>query len=150
MITFWETVTRLGNVSTIVLFAFCAFCFFWYKKYQGLALRLAAALVVNEVIVFALKYLVREPRPLHPLTAPEDSFSFPSGHAAVAVAFYGGFVYLLSRTNLVSETSKKVLWGVAVLLVILIGLSRIQLVVHYPGDVLAGYIIGLISWVLVA
>jgi undecaprenyl-diphosphatase len=74
------------------------------------------------------------------------SQSFPSGHAIFAASVFGGLAVLL--TDRISRTSLQVLvWVVAVTLVLLVGISRVYLGVHYPSDVLAGYAVA-VFWVV--
>lgn len=85
-----------------------------------------------------VKYLFAIPRPADPrlsLPYPETSPSFPSGHAQNAVANWG---YLAMRFRARAMTV------VAILLIVLIGLSRIVLGVHFPQDVIGGWLIGLV------
>lgn len=69
----------------------------------------------------------------------ETSGSFPSGHAALSVAFYGMLFYLLWRTRRLGPVTATFLAGVVAFL---IGLSRLYLVEHYLSDVLAGWLLG--------
>jgi undecaprenyl-diphosphatase len=73
--------------------------------------------------------------------------SFPSGHAITAVVVYGTLAYLVARLEPTPRLRRWTLGG-AVALVLLIGLSRVYLGVHYPTDVLAGYLAGFV-WVAV-
>lgn len=66
------------------------------------------------------------------------SHSFPSGHAFFAASFFGGLAVLVSG-RVQSKLLRGLVWLVAIGLVLLVGLSRIYLGVHYPSDVLAGY-----------
>ena len=74
-------------------------------------------------------------------------YSFPSGHATTAFALYGLLAYFLYRHLNKSKYQKLCLWG-AVILIVLVGFSRIYLGVHYLSDVLAGFLLGLL-WTLV-
>ena len=71
--------------------------------------------------------------------------SFPSGHALYAASVFGGLAVLLTARiqNLLLQLA---IWLVAISLILLVGLSRVYLGVHYPSDVLAGYAIGVV-WV---
>ena len=87
----------------------------------------------------AVKYVFAVPRPSGPgiemkAPRPEPSPSFPSGHAQNAVANWG---YLAVRFR------RRALWVAAGLLILGIGLSRIVLGVHFPQDILGGWLIGL-------
>lgn len=93
----------------------------------------------GEVFVWLAKYVIGRQRPplVHAL-APEASFSFPSGHSFVAVAFYGLLCYFLFREA--RNRFLKVCSIIAGALIILaIGFSRIYLGAHWPSDVLASY-----------
>ncbi len=73
------------------------------------------------------------------------SFSFPSGHALFAVCFFGGLAVLLSH-RLRGRPARILVWVVALVLIFLIGVSRIYLGVHYPTDVIGGFAAGTV-WV---
>jgi membrane-associated phospholipid phosphatase len=108
-----------------------------------LGLRVAILLLLGTNINAALKLTLHGPRPYwySPKVlalATETSFGVPSGHAQIAATIWG----------LLAATLRK-WWGwlVAILLVFLIGLSRLYLGVHFPHDVLLGWLIGgLVLW----
>lgn len=118
------------------------------------ATSLAAALVVTATLVFVLKRVVARIRPCGRLTdvralvfeAPTD-FSFPSGHSAGSFAF-AVFVAVVLVGTLPADVGARARWsrrGAAALLVLAaagVGVSRIALGVHFPGDVLAGALLG--------
>ena len=86
------------------------------------------------------------PEPFFPDYPLPDSFSFPSGHALFATCFFGGLAVLLSH-RLRSRLLQVLIWIVALLLIVLIGASRVYLGVHYPTDVLGGFAVGIV-WVV--
>jgi undecaprenyl-diphosphatase len=116
------------------------------------AASLTTVIVVNTVVVFALKAIVQRKRPylvvpnVRPLIfeAPTD-FSFPSGHAAGSFAF-ATFVAVVLVRHAIREPAKKkrrvVLAAVALIAALGVAMSRCVLGVHFPGDVLAGAILG--------
>ena len=94
----------------------------------------------------ALKWLFARPRPdVSQALLIEHSASFPSGHATISFVFYGYLAYLLLR-YVQSWRTKVVVVLTAVFAVGLIGLSRLYLGVHWPSDVLGGYLLG--AWFL--
>ena len=90
-----------------------------------------------------LKSLVQRPRPEGFRLAVETGFSFPSGHSMAAMAFYGLIVWLIWRHE--KDRRQRNLFTIAFGFVILmIGVSRIYLGVHYASDVLGGFCAALI------
>jgi membrane-associated phospholipid phosphatase len=71
--------------------------------------------------------------------------SFPSGHALYAASVFGGLAVLLTA-RIRNFLLQLAIWVIVISLILLVGLSRVYLGVHYPSDVLAGYAIGII-WV---
>lgn len=122
---------------------------FWSTRHRAMARALAYALVVNAVVVYGLKSLVARVRPcgclpeVHALVfgTPTD-YSFPSGHSAGSFAFCTFFAVILVRSTTPAPWPRVVGAAVLVLLAAAVGLSRIVLGVHFPGDVLAGGILG--------
>lgn len=108
---------------------------------------------INLVCVCALnvilKDLVQRPRPDFTLLgrAVETGYSFPSGHSMVAMAFFGLLVWLVWRYER-NRTMRLTCCAGFSVIILLIGLSRIYLGVHYASDVLAGFCVSL-AWLAV-
>lgn len=138
-------ITALGGATVIFMITSTVFFYLLIqKKYEFMWLILIAT-IGGALLSFGLKELFARERPplvFHLLTV--KSMSFPSGHAMMS-----SVVYLTQGALLAKVQSNKNLKGyillVAVMLVFLIGISRIYLGVHYPTDVLAGWSVGL-AW----
>lgn len=144
--------TQLGGPLVLLLVAAAAAFLGWPSRAKadriGLLLVLLAASSANAL----LKAWFGRPRPgpdFHPLRA-EPYSSFPSGHAMLSLCLYGFLAWLVLRSPMPCRRRRALfvaLWG----LVLGIGLSRIYLAVHYPGDVVGGYAAGLpILWAALA
>ena len=119
-----------------LLIAFAAFAWLrWRRAAVWLAVAMAGALALD----MTLKYAYHRTRPIAYFGAAPLSYSFPSGHALCSFCFYGVMAGLLSA-RIKSLAWRVAIWIAAAVLVIAIGLSRIYLGVHYPSDVLAGYL----------
>lgn len=94
--------------------------------------------IINQV----LKFIVQRPRPTDFKLIDESGYSFPSGHAMISVAFYGYLIFLIYK-YIKNKIIKFLLISLLVILIIIIGVSRIYLGVHYTSDVLAGFLISL-------
>lgn len=144
--TFFENVTRLGNLVTLIAVVVVAGIVLWRKGWIADLQLLVLAAVGTEIITVGLKRGFQRDRPFFadPL-ATEHTYSFPSGHASVSLAVYGTLGLIAAR-HLGSRWAQLVALGAAVALVLLIGFSRIYLGVHYLSDVVGGYSIAL-AWI---
>jgi membrane-associated phospholipid phosphatase len=127
----------IAAVSGLVLFL-------RYRRRRA-ALWLLVTLGGALILDLALKYGFHRPRPVPFIGHAPVTPSFPSGHALFSFCFYGVLAGLLAaRTR--SLILRITIWTFTAVLVLAIGLSRIYLGVHYPSDVVAGYVTGTI-WV---
>jgi undecaprenyl-diphosphatase len=129
----------LLGYNILILEMLMAFGVFAWLRWKRAAVWLAVAMAGSLALDTALKYAYHRVRPVAFFGVAPHSYSFPSGHALCSFCFYGVLAGLLSaRTKALSW--RIVIWIVAAVLVIAIGLSRIYLGVHYPSDVIAGYL----------
>ena len=143
---FMLEMTVLGSGSVLIVMVITASLFLWLTKHHWSVYVLAFGLVGGEVLNSVLKAWFDRPRPTSVLWLTQvTSFSFPSGHAMESMIAYGSIAYLIGRLE-PTLLLRRVTWGVAIIIVGLIGFSRMYLGVHYPSDVIAGYLIG-IAWV---
>jgi membrane-associated phospholipid phosphatase len=124
------------------------FYFLLVKKQTWFSIRVITIAISSLVLMLLLKQLFQRKRPLSPLLKAAKGLSFPSGHAIMAVTFYGLLIYILQHSIAIDWLKWLVIVLVTVL-IILIGFSRIYLRVHYASDVAAGFIIGLL-WLLIS
>jgi undecaprenyl-diphosphatase len=124
------------------------FYFLLVKKQTWFSIRVITIAISSLVLMLLLKQLFQRKRPLSPLLKAAKGLSFPSGHAIMAVTFYGLLIYILQH-SITIDWLKWLVIVLVTLLIILIGFSRIYLRVHYASDVAAGFIIGLL-WLLIS
>jgi undecaprenyl-diphosphatase len=135
-------ITALGGhaILTIVTLATLAYLVM-VRKYHA-AVLVAAAVGGGMLLSTALKLGFDRPRPdLVPHAARVYTGSFPSGHAMLSAVTYLTLGALLARVQ-PRRRLKAFLIGLAVVLTIIIGMSRVYLGVHWPSDVLAGWCVG--------
>src|SRR5204862_5520768 len=103
---------------------------------------LRAVIMVGGVLINQLlKTLFHRSRPELWPGAQIAGFSFPSGHAMMSLCLFGTFIWL-GMKYIKSGPARTAWTTLMVLLILLIGLSRIYLGAHFLSDVLAGYIAG--------
>lgn len=124
------------GIASILLVLFLWFC---KRDYYGMVLVLVAVGGGYGLNTF-IKELVGRERP--PFAQGVHGFSFPSGHAMVGSIYLLLIAYFLSKEVKKASQRRMVLF-VFGLLALLTGLSRLSLQVHYPSDVLAGFLLGI-------
>ena len=137
--------TRVMNVfsllgyNILIVELLIALAVFAKLRWRRAALWLTVAMAGSLVLDLTLKYIYQRTRPTAYFGMAPHSYSFPSGHAMCSFCFYGVLAGLLSaRTKPLAW--RLLIWFTAAALVMAIGLSRIYLGVHYPSDVVAGYL----------
>lgn len=139
---FMGDVTALAGWPVLTVFIILFTSFLMMRRHWRNASILLAAVIGQTVIVGQLKNLFERARPdIVPHLVEATSYSFPSGHSASAAAVYLTLAAILSRET-ERQREKFFIVGAAVLLVALVGFSRVYLGVHYPSDVLAGWAFG--------
>jgi len=127
-------VLRAGAVAGVVVL--------WRRGRRRVALWLGTTFAVGGLLSAGLKLLVARARPVFPdPIAHADGYSFPSGHALTAMVGAGCAVVLLHPR--LRGRARVVLWSASGAFVLLVGLDRVFLGVHYLTDVVAGWIVGL-------
>jgi undecaprenyl-diphosphatase len=136
---FMRGITLLGSMEVLLPLVLIVVTFLLVrgKRYEAIVLSVTMAGGVILNMVLKLSFHRVRPDPFFDLATPA-SYAFPSGHALLALCFYGVMVRILSD-SLKSREYRWMVWVGAVLLIGLIGLSRIYLGVHHASDVLAGY-----------
>jgi undecaprenyl-diphosphatase len=142
IIKLFRFVTELGSKWGIGVLLLFSLFWLWYK-YRDLAgmVFLAIAVIGGNELNRWCKELVRRERPLIDPTVDGVGYSFPSGHAMAGFIFFGFIAYLLNK-HIKSKTIRISISLLTIVFIFLIGFSRIILNVHYPSDVIGGYLLG--------
>jgi undecaprenyl-diphosphatase len=132
-------VTALGYYWVVVPLLAVGFFVFYRKGWRLSAILLVVSTAGSILLTTLLKAVFERARPeLFNSGYAASFYSFPSGHATVAVGFYGTLTLILAYR--LRGLARWAVVALGVLLVLLIGFSRLYLGVHYPTDVLAGYL----------
>lgn len=140
----WITLFGKAQIiaSSVIIFSFIL----WLWKKRIYLLPFWITIVGSALFNFLGKLAFHRPRPDVAFYI-EDTFSFPSGHATVAVAFYGFLAYILFRQIKNWKYKINALFF-SIILILAIGLSRLYLGVHFLSDVWGGYLLGTL-WLLI-
>jgi undecaprenyl-diphosphatase len=138
-------VTALGYYWVVLPLLAVAVYVFHHKRRKISAALLMVATVGSVVLSTALKDVLQRTRPeLFDAGYTASGYSFPSGHATIAVGFYGTLTLLVAWR--LRGSWRWTIAAAGTILVLLIGFSRLYLGVHYPTDVLAGFLAALL-WI---
>jgi len=135
-----RAITNIGSaVACVVLLPFIYWC---VDEKKGL--RLAVVLLISAWINLALKFFLKQPRPFFEGYDPSVGMvnviigGFPSAHAQNSIIMW----MIIASWGIIPKLSRSVHFCIAALLCLLIGFSRVYLGVHFPTDVLGGWLLG--------
>jgi len=128
-----KLITFLGSATIVILITLISLIIIKNKK---IGLFMSLDLILITIFQYILKPLFGRLRPVNINLIEESNYSFPSGHSLTAMAFYGFIIYLIYKSNLKYKNLYIILLSV---LILLIGLSRVYLGVHFVTDVLGGF-----------
>ncbi|PWG01090.1 phosphatase PAP2 family protein [Levilactobacillus bambusae] len=113
----------------------------------------SGAMIIFNVVVWAgslnslIKHLVRRPRPTVDRLLQESTYSFPSGHAITAMLLWGSLALVLGWL-ITTAWLRHTVQILCASWILLVGISRVFVGVHYPSDVLAGWCLGFVCLTL--
>ncbi len=136
---FIKIITNFGSAVYLGIFSIILIIFIKNKKIKIL---IPLNLIIVTFLNLLLKNIIQRPRPSDISIIEEIGYSFPSGHSMVSMAFYGYLIYLV-YIKIKNKVLKWLLISFISILIILIGLSRIYLGVHYTSDVVAGFLLAI-------
>ncbi|MFN2237245.1 MAG: phosphatase PAP2 family protein [Anaerolineales bacterium] len=140
--TIMEFFTFLGKIEFYMLFI----TFLYWIIDPSLGFRVFMVLLSTDIIATSFKQLLHQPRPywisdVQHLGAEETSYGIPSSHASDSLAVWGYLAY---------QVKKGWMWVASIAIILLISFSRLYLGVHFPHDLIAGWLIGLVVLLLFA
>lgn len=133
--------TFLGSPIVVIIITLLAVTYLKKKRFSLESYLVATSLAGTRILNELFKQIFRRNRPDVNRLVEAAGFSFPSGHAMVSTALYGLLAYLLWK-NSVGHPLRLLTAYALILTVLLTGISRIYLGVHYPSDVMAGFAAG--------
>lgn len=140
-------ITYCGSYVIVIGLTLLSAGSFYIHKHAARILPLFVAMGGSAITTYLIKHLFYRARPIVEALYFETNSSFPSGHATAAMALYGFLLYTIWKHD--KHHLKNPLIIFLFTLIVLVGISRLYLGVHYLSDVLAGYFIGFV-WILIS
>jgi membrane-associated phospholipid phosphatase len=154
MTEFMQVITLMGSWYFLLpAYLLLILWFLFYRKRRSLSLDIFSIAVTSTVVMFTVKAIFKRERPMEPLLHAVPGFSFPSGHSFSSFTFFGLLVYIIADSKKTPIALKWLGGALCLLLAAIIATSRVYLKVHYPSDVIAGFLLcliwlGISFWVL--
>ena len=134
-----EILTNFGGAYMLIGLAIMITIF---SKNKKTAFIIDLNLIIITIFNLILKNIIQRPRPEGYRLIAESGYSFPSGHSMISMAFYGLIIYMIWKT-MKNKKLRNIVCVLITILVILIGISRIYLGVHYASDVIGGCVVSI-------
>lgn len=139
--------TDFGGAKSMAFLVLLASGFFFWKKRYLYSLGIIFSVGIAEFVSLVVKNIVGRGRPPASLSlVSEYDPSFPSGHTIVAISFYGFLMYVIYK-NIQHTLLRIFLMFLCGGMILLAGFARVYLGAHFPGDVIASYVLGGV-WVI--
>lgn len=133
---YFKIITKFGNTETIIILLIIMMIVLPKKQKKQLLCSTIGATLIN----YLVKNIIRRKRPNHLRLIKQGGYSYPSGHAMISIAVYGYLLYQVIY-NIKNRKIKYPLILVLLIIIVSIGISRIYLGVHYPSDIIGGYLL---------
>ena len=133
---FFKYFTNLASTKYFIIICLLLIIFLKNK----LALLISIAMIIDAIIVFIAKHIIKRERPNINRIVEEKGYSYPSGHTFSATCFYGLIIFLITMSSL--SLGYQILITIPLIsIILLIGFSRIYLGVHYFSDCIGGLLL---------
>ena len=134
-------VSFIFDIKSVIIISLILSVYLWVKFSKKDSIFFIFTVGLNGGVLYILKELIQRARPLNLLVA-ENSFAFPSAHAATAIVFFGLLIYLISKKSEL-RSLKLISLVISIFMILFICFTRLYLNVHWFSDVLGGIAVGL-------
>lgn len=135
-------ITNFGSRSFVEPFTvFMAFLLVWITRDWLPSIFFAVGTLGSHLLNSSIKHIVARERPRILVEANAEGYSFPSGHAMVSIVCYGLLAYFIAR-ECKTRAEKLIIEWSFITFILLIGVSRFFINVHYLTDILTGFFVG--------
>jgi undecaprenyl-diphosphatase len=128
-----------GGLPVVVVTLIIMFFLYKVLHHRGELILFIGVVIGSVILNETLKLIFHRARPMLHRVIDANGFSFPSGHSMAAFSLYGVVAFLLWR-HISTSLGRGMLIVISIIMTITIGVSRIYLGVHYPSDVLGGFL----------
>lgn len=142
-VQFFTFISNSSNPEPQIFISLLVFIILYLMKNKLEAICCAFNICATGVTNLILKNTVKRFRPMEIRLIDAHGYSFPSGHASISTAIAIVLIYFLFK-KMKNKKIAYILSGLIIIYLILVAISRVYLGVHYPTDVLGGWVIAVI------
>ena len=146
-VSLMKSISLLGSPIFFLTVGLSVFIYFFTSKKTRNAKLIALSIGGSYVLNASLKIIFSRTRPLNYMLIEKGGYSFPSGHSMVSMSFYTTLTYILLK-DVKNKKLRSFVWMGNFVLIGLIGFSRLYLGVHWPTDVMVGFTLGFIFFLI--
>jgi len=147
LFSFMKSISFIGSEKFLFPVVGLVIIYTLIKKRYYISKFLLANTLGSFILNQILKQIYNRTRPLDFILVKQGGLSFPSGHSMVTMSMYLSIAYLITRGRKI-KLKEKTIYMIAISMILLMGISRVYLGVHWPTDILGGYIGGYIVFYL--
>ncbi|MCQ4925346.1 phosphatase PAP2 family protein [Tissierella carlieri] len=145
ILSFMKFISFIGSVNFLLPVTAMGISYTLIKKKYYISKLLLLSTLGSYLLNYLLKQFFQRTRPLEFFLVNQGGLSFPSGHSMVTMTLYSTIAFLLAK-KVDDDRKKKLIHIISFVMICLMGISRIYLGVHWPTDVIGGYLIGYIFY----
>ncbi|WMM25611.1 phosphatase PAP2 family protein [Tissierella sp. MB52-C2] len=147
ILKFMRFISFVGSANFLLPVTAMIISYTLIKKKYYISKLLLLSTLGSYILNFILKQIFHRTRPIEYFLVKQGGLSFPSGHSMVTMSLYSTIAFLLAK-KVKDKGKRRLIYTISFVMICLMGISRIYLGVHWPTDVIGGYLMGYVFYCL--
>lgn len=148
LLSIMRTISFIGSEKFLIPAIAMVIVYTLVKKEYYISKLLLTSSLGCYILNFILKQIFNRTRPIEYFLVKQGGLSFPSGHSMVTMSLYSTIAFLLAK-KVKDKRKQRLIYIVSFVMICIMGLSRIYLGVHWPTDIIGGFLIGYVFHYLI-
>jgi undecaprenyl-diphosphatase len=147
ILKFMRFISFIGSANFLLPVTAMIISYTLIKKKYYISKLLLLSTLGSYILNFILKQIFHRTRPIEYFLVKQGGLSFPSGHSMVTMSLYSTIAFLLAK-KVKDKGKRRLIYTISFVMICLMGISRIYLGVHWPTDIIGGFLIGYVFYCL--